>query len=150
MSSIRASKEWGLRPTTVVMSDPHFGHRDLETGAPIGDSKEWTEWDYALITAYQTVEDWTDQHGNLVWEVNDPHERVIVTAKKKIDKFDAQKTIRTSGKNYKPTPGEYFVSDLSLKPGAEWPTMEEYVKAEVEREMGAQAPEYDDGPSFVS
>lgn len=114
------------------MSDPHFGHRDFYSGKPDGKSDEWTAWDYALIQAYQTVQDWTDQHGNLVYEVDDPKERVIVSAVKKYDKFEAAKTRRTSGKNYKPDPGEYFTSKLDLKSGQEWPTLEEYIQAKVE------------------
>lgn len=134
MSSLRAAKEWGLRPTTVIMQDPAFGHRDHFTAMPTGDPDEWTEWDYALINAYQTIEDWTNSHGLLVYEVDDHQERVSVIAKKKIDKFEAQKAIKTGGDKYKPTPGEYFVPDLDLRRGAEWPTLEEYIAHEIEKD----------------
>lgn len=114
------------------MSDPHHGHRDFYTGQPDGRSDEWTTWDYALITAYQTIQDWTDQHGNLVYEVEDPKERVIVSATKKIDRFEAAKASRTAGKNYKPTPGEHFIPKLDLKAGQDWPTLEEYIQAKID------------------
>lgn len=114
------------------MSDPHFGHRDFYTGKPHEKSDGWTTWDYALINAYQTIQDWTDQHGNLVYEVSDPKERVIVSAVKKIDQFEAAKTSRTSGNNYKPSPGEYFIPKLDLKAGQDWPTLEEYIQHQID------------------
>lgn len=123
------------------MGDPDFGNRDPVTGVPTGHDR-WTRWDYALITAYQMIQDWTDQHGNLVYEVNDEKERVIVHAEKKIDQFEAQKTLRTGGQNYKPTPGEYFIPKLELRHGATWPTLEEYVENELKKkeEAGEELP----------
>lgn len=110
------------------MHDAHYGHRDPFTGEPNGDPSEWIEWDFILVTAYQVIEDYTDKHGNLIWEVES--ERVYVDAEKRIDKFQAAVDSRTKGtknKGYTPTPGEYFVPKLDLRGGA-MPTFSEYIK----------------------
>lgn len=114
------------------MSDDWFGHRHPLTGEKIRDRDEWTEWDYLLLNAYQTIEDWTDKDGLLAYEVDDPQGRVIVNAKKKINQFDRAKEARTGGKNYKPDKGEYFVPDVKLHdPEGEWPTLREFIEAQV-------------------
>lgn len=103
-----------------------FGHRDPFTGAPLRDRGEWTEWDYALVSAYQLSQDLTNKHGLLVHEVD--NERMDVLAIKKFDKFQAAVDRATKGskkKGYTPEPGEYFQPKLYLR-GGEWPTLEEY------------------------
>ena len=107
------------------MRDPHFGHRDYFTGKPIRDREEWTEWDFALVAAYQLVEDLTDKHGLLRHEIE--NERMDVEAIKKFDKFQAavDRTTKGGKKGYNPSPGEYFVPRLKLR-GGEWPTLQEY------------------------
>ena len=107
------------------MRDPYFGHRDIFSGNPIRERDEWMDWDYALVSAYQLVEDLTDKHGLLRHEVES--ERVDVEAIQKIDKFQAAVDRRTKGgkKGYTPSPGEYFVPRLTLR-GGEWPTLQEY------------------------
>ena len=65
----------------MIMADDWFGHRHPFTGEPFGDKDEWTDWDFVLVEAVQLIEDWTDQHGLLAWEVDDPKERVQVIAK---------------------------------------------------------------------
>ena len=107
------------------MRDPFFGHRDVFTGEPIRERDEWTEWDYALIAAFQLKSDLTDQHGLLRHEVE--NERMDVLAIKKYDKFQAARDRATKGgkKGYTPEPGEYFTPKLYLR-GGEWPTLEEY------------------------
>lgn len=114
------------------MRDPHFGHRNWLTGEPTGDSDEWTEWDYVIKDAYQFMSDLTDKHGLLAHETDS--ERVMVSATKKIDRFQAAIDNATrGGKNgYKPAPGEYFVPDLKLRYG-DWPTLEEFFDREAER-----------------
>lgn len=109
------------------MGDDWFGHRNFLTMKPQGDRDEWIEWDYILVRLLQTIEDWTNEHGLLVYEIDDPMERTFVDAVKKIDKFEAAKHHRTSGKKYKPTPGEYFIPEIK-KRSKEWPTMREYVE----------------------
>lgn len=79
----------------------------------MGDKDEWIEWDHALATALQVIEDYTDEYGLLAWELAD--EAVEVDAHKRIHKFKASVDARTRGteKNpYKPLPGEYFVPDV--------------------------------------
>lgn len=113
------------------MRDPLFGHRDVFTGKPLRDRNEWTEWDFALVTAYQLVQDLTNKHGLLVHEVE--NERVFVDAVKKFDKFDAAVARQTKGskkKGYTPQDGEYFVPDIKLRYG-EWPTLQEYWASQV-------------------
>jgi len=109
------------------MRDPYFGHRDFFTGEPLRDKDEWTDWDYALVAAYQTVQDMTNKHGLLVHEVES--DRVMVSAVKKIDRFQAQVDRATKGskaKGYTPDPGEYFEPKLELRFGDEWPTLEDH------------------------
>lgn len=108
------------------MRDPFFGHRDPFTGDPLRPRDEWTRWDYALVSAYQLVQDLTTKSGLLAHEVENP--RMDVLAIKKHDKFQAAVDRRTKGtkkKGYEPDPGEYFVPKLHLR-GGEWPTLEEY------------------------
>lgn len=108
------------------MRDPYYGHRDPFTGKPIRDRDEWTEWDFILVATYQLMEDLTDKHGLLVHETS--NERVMVSAKKEIDRFQAvvdRMTQGTKKKGYTPQPGEYFVPVLELR-GGDWPTVEEY------------------------
>lgn len=113
MSAIRAAREWRRRPTATIMTDDWFGHRDPFTGVPTGDKDAYTSWDYSLLNAFQTIEDYTDQKSGMpIWELED--ERVVVNAKRKVNKFQRaidEKTKGTEKKPYKPIPGEYFVPE---------------------------------------
>lgn len=116
------------------MQDPYFGHRDWFTGEELADREAWTDWDFLLATALQIIEDHTNKHGLLQWEVD--NERMDVIAEKKIDKFQAavdRRTKGTSKKGYTPSPGEYFVPKLDLR-GGEWPTYSDYIQDLVEKE----------------
>lgn len=116
------------------MRDPAFGHRDWFTGEVIGNQDEWTEWDYALVTAYQIIQDNTNASGILSWE--NESENVMVEAVKKIDKFEQSRQNRTKGsekKPYKPSPGETWVPRTKLQYG-EWPTYREWVEAQIAEE----------------
>lgn len=122
----------------MLLHDPFAGHRHWETGEPLLPQSDayWTEWDYALADAVTFIQDHTDKHGHLVWEVESDATDVVIT--KKIDKHDAKVEARTGGKNYKPSKGEYFVSRVVLKPGWEdegWPTYESWA-AEQRRLLG--------------
>ena len=115
------------------MRDPYFGHRDVFTGEPLRDRDEWTDWDYLLIDAYQLIQDLTDKHGLLVHETSS--ERVMVSAKREIDRFEAARDRMTRGtkkKGYEPQPGEYFVPVLELR-GGDWPTVEEYFEIQARK-----------------
>lgn len=108
------------------MQDPFYGHRDFSTGEPLRPKDEWSEWDYALVAAYQLIQDLTNKHGLLEHEVES--DRVIVTARKTQDRFQAAVDRMTSGtktKGYTPMPGETFTPHLELRYG-EWPTFREY------------------------
>ena len=108
------------------MQDAHFGHRSPSSGKQITDG--WTEWDYALASAYQVIEDHTDENGLLIWERQ--AENVQVDAVKKVDRFRQQVERVTSKKSYKSTPGEYFTPKLELIDG-DWPTRMEFIKSEL-------------------
>lgn len=113
LPAVRAALGWGKRPTTVIMRDDWFGHRDPLTGEPLGDRDEWLDWDHALAYAFQTIEDYSDSAGLLQWQLDD--EAVEVNAIRKINKFQAAVDVMTKsrgGKPYEPKPGEYFVADL--------------------------------------
>lgn len=79
----------------------------------MGNAEEWTDWDHALVTALQVIEDYTDEYGLLAWERED--DAVEIDAVKKIHKFKAAMDSRTKGsptKPYVPTPGEYFIPEV--------------------------------------
>lgn len=126
------------------MRDPWFGHRDYYF-EPYGDKDEWTEWDFAIASALQTIEDMTDNHGTLVWFRES--DKVDISAKKTIDKFQASIDRQTKGgkdKPYKPSPGESWIPNVSVAAGVEEPTYREYLQRL--REGGGQlAPEEDWG-----
>lgn len=110
------------------MRDPYFGNRNWFTGEKTDTPEVWSDWDYALVAAFQVIEDNTNKHGLLLWEVE--NERMDVQAVKKIDPFQAAVDRKTRGskkKGYNPEPGEYFVPELNLR-GGEWPTYSEYIK----------------------
>lgn len=102
------------RPTAAIMGDDWFGHRDPLTGEPQGDKDEYLSWDWSLLNAFQTIEDYTDQKSGISqWLLDD--ERVTVDAIRKVNKFQRAIDERTKGtekKPYKPVPGEYFVPEV--------------------------------------
>lgn len=113
MSAIRGAKEWRKRPTAVIMRDDWYGHRDPFTGDPRGDRDEYTAWDHALVDAFQTIEDYSDEYGLLPWVLDD--EYIDVYANKRIHKFKASVDRATKGsksKAYEPVPGEYFTPEI--------------------------------------
>lgn len=109
------------------MHDHHFGHRHYKTGKPRvdRDKDEWIEWDYALVTALKVIDDFTDKHGLLVWETE--ADRIMVSAVRRTDKFQAAIDRLTGKKNYKPKPGEVFSPKIELR-GGEYPTYQEYIE----------------------
>ena len=114
------------------MADDYFGHRNPFTGEPQGNPDEWIEWDHFLVTADETIEAHTDQHGLFRWETVD--DAVIVNAVRKIDKFEEAKTLITSVKGYKPRAGEYFVPEVkSRRSSGEIQTFPEYLEAQYEK-----------------
>lgn len=148
MPALHVAKQWQRRPTASIMGDDWFGHRDWRTGREQGDKDEWTEWDYLLARALQTIETHTDSNGLLIYEVRD--DRVVVDAIRKIDKFEEAKDRITSRKGYKPASGEYFIPRLD-KRSEEWPTMAEYYERLArEGETGVpDAPDPNEGVQVV-
>lgn len=95
----------------MILADEWAGWRDPFTGEPNNDNaSEWTEWDFLLVQAYQTIEAYTDSNGIRKWQKDDPEERI--SALRKIDPYQAEIDRITRKKNYKPDPGEFFVPDL--------------------------------------
>lgn len=130
MPAIRAAIKTLKRPTAVIMRDDWYGHRDPFTWEELGDKDEWLDWDYALIDAVQTIEDFTDDSGILVWEREDPN--AVVNAVKKIDRFKEAVEDRTRGEKYKPSPGEYFVPDIQpFNEGDELQTYSQWIEREI-------------------
>lgn len=113
------------------MRDPHFGHRNVLTGEPEGSSSEKTDWDYALIAAYQVIQDNTGSDGVLSWE-NDS-DNIEVQAIKKTNKFEQSRENYTGKKNYKKSRGEVFVPRVKKLAG-EWPTWSDWVQAQIDEE----------------
>lgn len=110
----------------MLMRDDHFGHRRPDDGMALKnvDKDTWIPWDFAIESAFQTVEYYTDSHGIFQWYKEDPEERI--DAKRKIDPFQAGVDRITSGKNYKRSPGEYFVPDV--KSGREDGSMQTFME----------------------
>lgn len=115
------------------MRDPYYGHRDSFTGDPDGDKDEKTEWDYALMSAYQVIEDHTGSNGILIWE--NEADNIQVEAIRKTDKFEQARQSVVGKKNYKPSKGEVFVPNVKKNFG-EWPTYSEWVKSQVDDDDG--------------
>lgn len=116
----------------MILGDYYALHRHPFTGEPLQEPV-WTTWDYVLVNALQLIEDFSDGNGIVVWEKES--ESVIVEAVKRIDPFEAAKERTTSRKNYKHTPGEYFVPRLKLHPQVEeWPTFQEWIDSQITEE----------------
>ena len=130
------------------MRDAWYGHRDFYF-EEYGDRNEWIDWDFALLSALQTIEDMTDNHGQLVW-LTEP-EAMDVSAKKKIDKFQAaiDKATKGTDKNpYKPEPGEVWVPDLQWRGSeSDYPTYRTWLEEQRKKATG-EAPSAAWGDSY--
>lgn len=119
------------------MGDDWFGHRDPLTWEKTGDKDEWIDWDHILANVLQTIEDFSDQHGLLQWQLDD--DAVVVDAVKKIHPFEAARDRKTGHKNYKSVPGEYYVPRLkSRREGGKMQTFREWVEAQAEEAAESQ------------
>lgn len=87
----------------ALTRDDWFGHWTVQ-GDRHGDPNERIEWDFALIEALETIDDFTDDNGLLRWEVDE--DGVSVDSVKTYDKFQASIDRKTGRDNYKPEPGE--------------------------------------------
>lgn len=112
----------------MLFHDPHALNRNSFTGEPDAPHDQWNEWDFALAESRQLIEDYTDKHGHLIFERDS--DEVAVDAIKKVDKAQAAIDKKTSGKKYKAGPGEYFVTELWLARGKEWPTLKSWMEQE--------------------
>ncbi|MCK9599198.1 MAG: hypothetical protein M0R06_09170 [Sphaerochaeta sp.] len=113
----------------MLMEDEWYGHRDWRTGEPEGDRTEWVDWDFALVSAFSTIEAYTDQNGIRQWQKEDPEERI--DAIRKIDPFNAGRDRIVQSKNYKAQPGEYFIPDMkTARPNKEFWTYQDWVESQ--------------------
>lgn len=131
------------RPTSAIMGDDWYGHRNPLTGQPQGDRDEYLSWDWSLLNAFQTIEDYTEPKSGLpVWEVEG--EGVEVDAVKKINKYEASIANATRGSEkhpYKPRPGEYFVPDMWSRVKDEngnqvFPTFRDWIEKSLSEDAG--------------
>lgn len=74
LSIIRGAIAVNQRPTAAILRDYWALNRSWYTDEPWSvdlwrtpDAPEWTAWDYALLEAYQMVEDYTNQEGEFPW-----------------------------------------------------------------------------------
>lgn len=113
----------------MIMQDAWYGHRDAFF-EECGDKDEWIDWDYALASALQVIEDMTDRTSGIpVWVKES--EWVDVSAQKKIDKFQASIDNQTKGsknKSYTPEPGETWVPEIRVRNDRSRPTYRDYVR----------------------
>lgn len=128
MPRLRAALAWGKRPTAMLMDDEHFGNRNPFTGEPVREG--WIRWDFVLAHAFQVIEMFTRDTGMFQWQVEDPEERIEV--EQRIDPFRAALDRKTSVKDYKATPGEYFAPILeSSREGGELWTYAEWRESKI-------------------
>lgn len=79
---MRAAKDYGQRPTAMILHDPYALHRkwwDWTWKPTPGIDDAWTQWDYVLADTYQVIQDYTDpetgqwmpfdQSGEVDWDV---------------------------------------------------------------------------------
>lgn len=75
LSTLRAAKDYGQRPTAMLFHDQYAMHRKWwnewlwgEPWVPDAMSKDWTDWDYILSDVYQIITDFTDpESGQIMW-----------------------------------------------------------------------------------
>lgn len=111
----------------MLFHDPHALNRNSFTGEPDAPHDQWNEWDFALAEARQLIEDYTDEDGHLVFERDSDATTAVAT--KKINKVKAAIARQTRGsqkKPYEPSPGEYFATELKLRPGRSWPSISDW------------------------
>lgn len=123
----------------MIMQDEWFGHRDPFTHQPVGDKDAWTSWDFLLSNVYQLIEDFTDQHGFLLWEVEDKHERAIIETSIEVDRVEQAIKLKSenkqTAKQMAATPGAYIKPKIVLRKGVkDWPTHVEFFKYLSEKE----------------
>lgn len=98
----------------------------------------WLDVDYALATALQVVEDYTDNEtGHLIFV--EQSDRVTFDAQKYVKKSVAvveRKTKGSKSKAYEASPGERWRTIPRLTSGDEMPTLAEWL-AEQDRKNGA-------------
>jgi hypothetical protein len=121
---LRVADKTSQRPIAVLLQDHYAGFRDSFTHTVDGEPV-WTDWDYALATALQLIEDHTDaETGHLVWI--EQSDRVTFDATRFVKKSVAATERKTNGKNYKAQPGERWRTRPVVMNGGDMPTMTEW------------------------
>lgn len=69
LSLIRAAISVSQRPTAALFRDHYALNYDWFTNEP--QEPVWTAWDFALLAAYQLIDDFQDQDGEMPWVSQD-------------------------------------------------------------------------------
>lgn len=87
---------------------------------------QWTDWDYALLEAYSTIEDMTDRNGQLLWLAESPN--VYWDNDTRINHAEAE--LQKIGEESKMSPGETpFLYNPHTEDGSPLPTMVDWLKS---------------------
>lgn len=111
------------------MHDDSFGQFNEFTGERELLTNEWTFWDYLLTNVVQLIDDFTTEDGFLVWELEDPDERMVVHPYRKIDRVDRAKQIfsQRNAKELERAKGSYVAVKLKKqRPDDEYPNHLEF------------------------
>lgn len=131
------AKEWGTRPTAAIMVDDDFGHMNRVSGERKLPRGTWVAWDYILANVFQLISDFTDENGFLVWESQDPDERMEIRGVVKVDRPEnvRQKVEKQNSKRMERVPGSYVsLSIRKRREEDEYPTHEEYFERMAQEE----------------
>lgn len=128
MPAIRGAVRVSQRPTAAILQD-HYAHFRDSFSYEVDGTPVWTEWDFALLNALQTIEDYTDpETGELVFV--EQSDRVTYDATRYTKKSVAAVERKTKGsdkKPYKSQPGERWRTKAKVMDGGELPTLSEFI-----------------------
>lgn len=99
----------GQRPTAIILRDKYAGYRDYDDTfwqvqrAHEFNPNEWTEWDMALASVAQLIDDYTDKNnGQLYWV--DASDKVQWEVRSSFSGYDA--AVKAEEENHEFLPGE--------------------------------------------
>lgn len=141
---MRAAKDYGQRPTAMILHDPYAMHRkwwDWTWKPTPGIDDAWTDWDFILADVFQVIQDYTDpetgqwmpfdQSGDVYWETDIKYSG----SAEALDKARADK---------EPKPGEsYFAYPVFRDPDNK-PTLASWAKDIEEGKADRRPPEFRD------
>lgn len=133
LSALRAAKDYGQRPTAMILHDPYAGNRKWwsdwlyrERWVPDGSSKDWTFWDFILADAFQVIEDFTDKEsGQLIWY--DQSGDVFWDVKKSTSGY-LEAVEKAQGDDKDPKPGVRLYAVPTFRDPNDKPTLSSWLK----------------------